>query len=167
MNFLQLFRINISYIIFYNINFFIILFILQKYLFKKINTVLEDREKKIKESLDNSKFIEEKKEEIEKEYREKMVETQKESERIINEARQSAENIRLEILENSKQESDRIIREAEEETQKFHDQMYIALKKELVELTISGISKSLEELLDEKDKERIIEKSIKFIKNER
>jgi F-type H+-transporting ATPase subunit b len=167
MNFIELFRINISYIIFYTIDFFIILLILQKYLFKKINTVLEDREKKIKESIENSKFIEQKKDEIEKEYREKMIQTQKESEQIILEARESAENIRLEILESSKEESARIISEAEKETEKFHDQIYIALKKELLDLVVIGVSKSLEDFLDEKEKEKIIKKSMEFIKNER
>ena len=167
MNFLELFRVNISYIIFYTIDFFIILFILQKYVFKKINTILEDREKKIKESIENSKIIEAQKAEMERIYREKMIETQKESEKLISEAKKTAELIKKEIIDNANDESKKIVEETKKDIQKIHDQMYLQIKKEITDLLVITISKVLKDTIDEKDHEKIINKSIKMIKNER
>ncbi len=167
MNFLTLFRVNWSYIIFYTIDFFIILYVLQRFLFKKILKILEDRENEIKVSLENSKIIEEKKEEMEKIYRDKMIETQKESEDIIEKAKEAAENIRSEMLSLTKKESKKILEESEKEAQKFHDQMYENLKKEILDLVVITTQKALSNLIDEKEKQKIISKSIEYIKNEK
>ncbi len=165
MNFFNQFGINIQYLIFYTLDFFIILYILQKFLFKKIFRILDEREKKIVESLEYAEAIKKKKEEMDERYKEAMHKTQREVQEMIREAKISAEKLSQDILLNAENEAKVFIKKAEEEVQNTHDKMYITLKKELLDIVLFTTKKVLRENMTKEIEANITKDTIKYIKN--
>ena len=167
MNFFNQFRLNIQYIIFYMVDFIIILFVLQKFLFKKIANVLNERESIIKKGLEDAKESQEKKEEMEERYKEIMKETQREVDQILKGTRVSAEKLRDEIINTSEIEAKKIIEEAENKISQDHDKMYELLKNEVKRIAIDITEKVLDENLGREERDIILKKSIKYLENEK
>ena len=65
------------------VNFLLLLFILKKFLYNPVINMLNDRTKKIEESLKQAKEIEEKRIEIEKEKIKEILKARKEAEQIL------------------------------------------------------------------------------------
>ena len=167
MNFFNQFRLNIQYIIFYMVDFIIILFVLQKFLFKKIANVLNERESIIKKGLEDAKESQEKKEEMEERYKEIMKETQREVDQILKGTKVSAEKLRNEIINTAEIEAKKIIEEAENKISQDHDRMYELLKNEVKGIAIDITKKILDENLGREERDIILKKSIKYLENEK
>src|SRR3989344_2266081 len=75
------------------VNFFILLFILKKFLYKPILGMLETRKQKIAESLKNAESIEKKLQAIGEEREEALKKAGKEAEEIIRDATEAANQI--------------------------------------------------------------------------
>jgi F-type H+-transporting ATPase subunit b len=165
MSFFNQFGINIQYLVFYTIDFFIILYVLQKFLFKKIFRILDEREKKIVESLEYADAIKKTKQEMDERYKEAMHKTQREVQDMIREAKIQAEKLRQDILLNAEDEAKVFIKKAEEEIQNNHDKMYASLKKELLDIVLFTTKKVLRENMTKEIEANITKDTIKYIKD--
>ena len=114
------------------VNFLIILFLLKKFFFAPIIGILENRKRRIEESLKNADLIEE-----------KLAETEEKTQKILEEARNNAVN----IISEAKQEADRIYEQAQEDTRK--------LAEETIAKTAIQIEKQKEELEKQLEKETL------------
>ena len=90
------------------VNFLIILFLLQKFFYKPIIKMLDDRKKRIEESLKNADLIEEKLKNTAEQSAKILAETQKNAHDLIAEAKDRAEQ----IIENTNVEARKSIEEA-------------------------------------------------------
>src|SRR3990167_3215932 len=98
------------------VNFLIILFLLKKFFYKPIVKLLEDRKKKIEESLKNADLIEE-----------RLKKTEEKSAQIIEEARRNSQN----LISESKKEADRILAQAAIEARKNAEHTIIETQNQL------------------------------------
>lgn len=98
------------------VNFAIILFVLKKFFYKPIVQTLEDRKKRIEESLNNADLIEE-----------KLQKTEEKTAKIIEEASQNAK----EMIANAKSESQRIADEALLEARKTQEEIIAAARVQI------------------------------------
>ena len=93
------------------VNFLILLFILKKFLYKPIQKVLDERKKRIEDSLKNAEEIEQ-----------RLLRTQEESDKIIAKALKEAQNIldqtnetSAQILDGANKQAERILQRATED----------------------------------------------------
>ncbi|MBI2594370.1 F0F1 ATP synthase subunit B, partial [Candidatus Curtissbacteria bacterium] len=111
------------------VNFVIILFLLKRFFYKPISRVLEDRKKKIEESLKNAQLIEE-----------KLAQTEKKSVQILDEARNNAQN----IIDEAKREAEKNTTAAAIEARNTLEQT-VASAKAQIEAQRAAMQKDLEQ----------------------
>jgi len=116
MEFLNEFGIQPTLLIAQIVNFLIILFLLKKFFYKPIIKLLDDRKKKIEESLKNADLIEE-----------RLKQTEEKSIQIIEEARRNSQN----LISESKKEADRILAQAAIEARKSTEQTILDAQTQL------------------------------------
>lgn len=143
------------------VNFFILLFILKKFLYKPILKVLEERKKRIEDSLKNA-------EEIEK----RLAQTQQESEKIIAQTLKEAQKIldqtnieAAEILKKANQETDKILLKASNDAKKiveFEREVLIRqVRTNVGSLITLAFEKIAGKKFTKKDQIEIIEKEVR------
>ena len=138
------------------IGFLIVLFILKKFAWKPLLSILEERRSRIKSEFDklddekkNLKELtldyEDKLKEIEGFTRQKILEGAKEGQQMANQIKENARKEALEIMSRSKDEIHREMEKAK-----------VMLKNEMVNLSLQAAEKIIQEKLDEdKDKKLI------------
>jgi len=153
-------EINIWQVLFQAINFGVILFVLNKFLYKPIMGVLEAREKKINEGLAAAEKNLKAEEEVEKNKKSEIAKARKEALSIIKdaekEAKDKAESIMAEAKSKAKEEAARILASAEAEKA----QALKSVEKEAAKLAVAMAKKSLAEVLSPKEIETITTKLI-------
>ncbi|MBI3282906.1 F0F1 ATP synthase subunit B [Candidatus Curtissbacteria bacterium] len=142
------------------VNFLVILFLLRKFFFGPIVKVLDDRKKRIEESLKNADLIEE-----------KLAKAEQNSQKILEEARTNAAN----IATDAKREADRIYeqtatdaRKLTEETiakatiqiEKQRQELEKQLEKETLTLVALIVKKVLGRNLRDNERQNLTQKAI-------
>lgn len=87
------------------VNFFILLFFLNIFLFKPLKQAIKDREDKVRNTLDEAESINAEAEKLKEQYGQKLSQAKKEAQDIIQSAQDSAEKTKNEIIDDAKKEA--------------------------------------------------------------
>lgn len=143
------------------VNFFILLFILKKFLYKPILKVLEVRKNKIEESLKNAEEIEKRLAEISEREEEAILKAAREGEKMIKEAGEAASQ----IIEDGKKKYQDILSQATEDTKKLLQTEKMKLEQEIKEsmadFVVLALEKVTGKVLTQQQKKEIVEQEIK------
>lgn len=143
------------------VNFLILLFILKKLLYKPILKVLDERKKRIEDSLKNAQEIERRLQQTTDQSDKIIAKTLKEAQKILDQTNQAA----AQIMDQTNQAAEEILRKATKEGEKM-----VALEKEMLMQRIKEYVGSLVTLVVEKvtgkkitlkDQKEIIEKEVR------
>ncbi len=141
------------------ISFAIVAFLLQKFAYKPIVTILEERRQRIAEGLANAEKIKRELAEAEKRYQEILDKANTEAQRMIDEARASASAVAERRTQQAISEAEGIIAKAREATELEHDRMLSELKREVGRLVLDTTSKVTGKVLTDDDQRRISEET--------
>lgn len=119
------------------ISFTLVAIILQKFAYKPILTVLEERRQKIAEGLLNAEKIKKQLAESEVRYQEILSKANAQAQHMINEARASAQALSDKKTQQAISEAEQIIVKAREATAIERDKVFADLKREVGRLVIS------------------------------
>lgn len=161
MDILENFGVKPIFLIAQIVNFLILLFILQRFLYKPILKVLEERKKKVAESLKNAEEIEKRLTEITAEKDKQIKETVKESEKILEGATKSANEIIQEARSKASVDIKRMFEKSQKEAEAEREKMRQEIKAELAGLVVAGLEKVTGKVLTEKDQKELVQKSLK------
>ena len=140
------------------IGFLIAVFLLKKFAWKPLLSILEERRSKIKSEFDNIDNEKKKVEDLLSDYQTKLKEIDSLARVKIQEAAREGQKMANEIKENARKESKDILTKAREEIQRDVDKAKVQLKNDLVNMTMRVAEKLIREKLDEeKDKKLIAE----------
>ena len=143
------------------VNFFILLFILKKFLYSPLLKVLETRKRKIEDSLRNAEEIELKLTETNEKIDKMMVKVSSEIQKMTEEAKKSASQIideaRLEAL-NQAQE---IMEKNQEAVKLEKEKMISEVKSHVVDLVIEVFKKITGKVISKEDQKKLIEREIR------
>ncbi len=147
------------------VNFLVLLFILQKLLYKPILKVLEERKRRIEESLLNAEKIQKELEETEIK-REKVInEAIDEGKKIIAEATASANQIVADSHAKAKEDMDNMMAEGARMIAGERDKMTTEVKTEVASMIELSLEKVLGKALDAKSHQRLVDEAVKTIKS--
>jgi F-type H+-transporting ATPase subunit b len=150
--------LEIGQIVTHIIGFLIAVFLLKKFAWKPLLSILEERRSKIKSEFDNIDKEKEKVEGLLSDYQTKLKEIDSLARVKIQEAARDGQKLANEIKENARKESKDILAKAREEIQMDVDKAKVQLRDDLVNMTIRAAEKLIREKLDEeKDKKLIAE----------
>lgn len=139
------------------VNFAIVLFILWRWVFKPVVSGMEERTKKIEDSLNTADKVNKEKEEFEQWKTKEMVSARQEATNIISEAKKTATTTKDQILEQAKAEQQQILEQSKLELEKQKLQTVTEAKSAIADLVIQSTEKLLRAKLDGKSDGKLIQ----------
>jgi len=130
------------------VNFFILLFLLWKFLYKPILKVFDERSKKIKESLDQAEKVKQEAKKTEKIRQEILQNAKKEAENTLNKAEKIAEKNKKEIINQASLEAKKLLEKTQQEIDKQKKNILESVRKDISSLTLISLEKILGKLED-------------------
>jgi len=138
------------------VNFVILLLILQRFLYKPILNMLQQRQERIRESMEYADRVKREAERAQKDYEKKIEESRREAQAIIAQAMQQAERLREEILAKAQDEAREIKAKALEDVEYERKRVVAELRDQVADLAILAAGRVLGKALDEKTHRQVV-----------
>lgn len=145
------------------INFFILLFLLQRFVYKPLVGLLEKRRSTIDESLQKAQEIERRYHASKLEQEEILKHSRTEAASIIEEAKEAAETLKGETLAKTREENEAMLAKAKAELERQRQAMLRELKHEVGSLVVSAVKKITLEVPSEKAREKFIKEALEEV----
>ncbi|MDB6153855.1 MAG: synthase subunit [Chthoniobacteraceae bacterium] len=145
------------------ISFLAVAFLLQKFAYKPILTVLEERREKIAEGLENAKRTKQQLADAQKTSNEILEKANAEAQRMIEEARAAAKAVGERQTQAAIAEAEQIVARAHQATVLERDQTMLDLRKQISRLVIDTTAKVSGRVLTEEDQRRLSEDASRAI----
>jgi F-type H+-transporting ATPase subunit b len=142
-------------------NFVILLFVLQRFAYRPLLQVLDERRRRVAESLKQADQIKEELAKTQSARDEVLSEGRKAAQRMIDEARQAAERLRDTQLAEATHAAQDLLRKAEEAGRQEHDRLMIELRREMVALVVATTAKVTGKILTAEDQRRLADETLK------
>ncbi len=139
--------------------FAIVAFLLQRYAYKPILAVLDERRKRIKESLDQAQRIKQELANSQAKTHEMMVKAGQDAARMIEEARAAAARVQEQESQKAIAAAQAIVDKARQATQAEHARMLAELRREVGRLVVATTAKVTGKVLTLEDQERLVEEA--------
>ncbi len=153
--------INLPLLIAFVINFIILFALLSIFLYKPVLKMLDERQAKIKESMEQAEKIRQETARSEEEIKAHLETARKEGQAIIVQATQIGERLKQEAKEGARQEAESVISKARTEIQRDRDKTIEELREEFADIAILAAEKVINETLDKKKHRKLIEEVLK------
>jgi F-type H+-transporting ATPase subunit b len=134
-------------------------FLLQRYAYKPILIMLEERKKRIKEGLDNAEQIKQELANTQTKTHEIMVKAGQEATRMIEEARAAAAKVQEQETQKAIAAAQDIVDKARQATQAEHARMLADLRREVGRLVVDTTRKVTGKVLTTDDQKRLAEET--------
>jgi F-type H+-transporting ATPase subunit b len=152
--------IDLGAFVFYTLNFLLLLFLLQQFLFRPVLSALHNRETRIRESIENAEQVKQQVARAQQDYEARLNEARQEAARILAQANERAKVVEQEVVANARQEAERIQVEARAQIQQERDQLLRGLQAQLGNLVIQTASTVVGQELNSRGHERLIQEAI-------
>jgi F-type H+-transporting ATPase subunit b len=126
--------------------------------YRPIMRMLDERSRKIKESMEQTEYIKQQAERAEGEAAKRIEAAAKEGQEAIARALRTGEEIRQGAQQQAKQEAEALIARARSEIRRERDEAIDELRKEFADITIMAAEKVIDRTLDKKAHRQIIDK---------
>jgi len=145
------------------ISFCIVAYLLQRFAYKPILAVLEERRRKIEEGQINAEKIKKELAEAEKRYQEIVAKANADGQKMIDEARESAAHLSERKQQKAIAAAEKIISKAREAAAIEHDRTMESLKRELGRLVVDTTAKVTGKVLTPDDQRRLQEEAAREV----
>jgi F-type H+-transporting ATPase subunit b len=145
------------------VTFFVLFGLLIKVAWKPILSVVEQREKRIQDSLQRAEQAQSEHQRLLQEQQKIFADSEEQIQKMLKENREIAENLKNGIIENAKKEAEKIHRETQQIILREKEAAITELKKQVTDLAIQVASKLMQENMDEKKHRNLVDSYIKDI----
>ena len=149
--------INLPGLVWHLVNFIVLLFILQRFLFPPILRMLDERQARIRESMERAEALREESARTAETVRQQLDEARREGQNIINTATQMAERIRTESQERAQAEYEAILRRAQEDAARERAQAFAELRTQIADLAVQAAGRIIHRNLDAGAQRQLVE----------
>lgn len=153
--------IDLQSLVAFIINFVLLLGLLTVVLYRPVTRMLDERSVKINESLQEAERIRKESVQAEESVKAQVEAGRKEGQAIIAQATQIAERVKEEARAGAKDEANALIAKARTEIDREREESYNQLRQEFVDLAISAAEKVINQSLDKKAHQKLIEEVLK------
>ncbi len=153
--------INLPTLIAQIVNFLILLGLLYLVAYKPIMRMLDERSRRVKESMEQTELIKQQAERAEEEVKKQIEAASREGQEIIARAVRSGEDVRQKAQQEARQDAESLIARAQVEIQRERDEAIGELRKEFADLTILAAGKVIDRSLDKEAHRQLIDKVLK------
>jgi len=153
--------INLPLLVAFVINFLILFGLLTLVLYRPVLKMLDERQAKIKESIEQAERIKEQTAHSEEEIKAHLETAKKEGQAVIVQTTQIGERLKEEAKEKARQEAEAIVSKAQAEIRQERDKIVDELRKEFVDIAILAAEKVTRETLDKEKHRKLIDEVLK------
>ena len=143
------------------VSFGIVAFLLQKFAYKPVVTMLEERRKRIEESLANAEKIKAELQRTEAQRQEVLTQANAQANKLIEEARTAAGRVREQETQKAIAAAEQIVTKAREAAAADHARMLAELKREVGRLVVQTTATVTGKILTPEDQKRLAEETAK------
>lgn len=150
--------INLPVLVAQIINFLILFGILYLVAYKPILRMLDERSRRIKESMEQAESIKEQSARAEEEVKKQLGEVSREGQERIARAVRAGEEVKQKAQAEARQEAEALIARARSEIQRERDEAVGEVRREFADLTILAAGKVIDRSLDKEEHRQLIDK---------
>lgn len=148
------------------VNFAILLFILERFVYRPVMRMLDERREGIAESAKREKQIAEKLSQMEVEREKLLAEARVESQRIIDQAKQGGEAVQKKLFAEAHAETVRLRLEAEKGLAGEKAKLVADVRKEVGSVVVEAIERSFSDVLDARAQGRMVEQALAVLREQ-
>jgi F-type H+-transporting ATPase subunit b len=141
--------INPLTVVWHAVNFLILLVVLQRFLYRPVLKMLDDRATRIKDSMTQAETARAEMARLNDEARAILEEARREGQTLLAQANRNAERILSEARELAQQESERLAERARAELSRERDQAFAELRQEVADLAVMAAGHVIQRSLDD------------------
>lgn len=145
------------------LNFFVLLAILNKFLYKPILAILENRKEEIRSNLQNAKTAEEEADKLRQAYKKQLQEAKHEAKDIIDAAHSMAEQRKKEIINEARGEAVEITEKAQATIREEKEKALAQLREEVASLVVLAAGRVIDKSITRQDHEKLIRDTIQEV----
>jgi len=153
--------INLPLLVAFVINFLILFGLLTLVLYKPALKILDERQAKIKDSIEQAERIKEQAASSEEEIKVHLETARKEGQAVIAQATQIGDRLKEEATEKARQEAEKIVLKSQSEIRQERDKLIDDLRKEFVDIAILAAEKVTKETLDKQKHQKLLDEVLK------
>jgi len=146
------------------INFFILLFLLKKFLYTPMLKFLRERRETIEQGLKKSALAERQFKEMRELQARELAKTRQEAQKIIDEAKKRAGEAQKEMLAAGKAQAETLFAKAEKDIEQLKNQRLAEAESEIGKLAVKSLEYMLKEKISEEKKVSLQDEAIAHIK---
>lgn len=140
------------------VTFIILLVILRFVAYKPIMRMLDERSRRVKESMEQAESIKEQSARAEEELKKQIGEASREGQERIARAVKAGEEVKQKAQEEAKKEAETLLSRARAEIQTERDEAIGEVRREFADLTVLAAGKVIEKSLDKEEHRELIDK---------
>ena len=141
----------------HTINFVVLIFLLRKVLYRPVVTMLDERQRRIRESIERAERVRLEAERADQEREGQLAETRRQVREMLDQATQTAERIRADAHRQAQEESDRMIERARQEATAERAQAMADLRREVGSLAMMAAERVIGRNLDDQAQRTLVE----------
>lgn len=161
--------INLPLLIAFLINFILLFVLLSFVLYKPVMKILDERQAKIRESMEQAEAIKQQTDRTEQDIKAQLQLAQIEAQKIVAQATQIGDRLKTEAKEEARLEAENIINKAKIEIERQRERDIEELRTQFADIAILAAEKVIKETLDKEKHRKLIEevmtKDAKFKQN--
>ena len=165
MAFFDAFGVDLPKLIFQVVNFLLLLYLLNRFLFKPVLKLLDERESRIRKGLEDAEAAARDLELARAEREAALDEARKEAQAMVARANKIAEDSRAEILAEAKAQADKVTARAREEITAEKDKAMAELRATVADLALQAAGRLVRSEMDTPTQRRLVEDFLKEVKN--
>jgi F-type H+-transporting ATPase subunit b len=142
------------------VTFVILLVILRFVAYKPLMRMLDERSRKVKESMEQAEAVKQQSANAEEEVKKQLAEAGREGQDRIARAVKAGEDMKQKAQEDARQEAEALLSRARSEIQRERDDAISSVRREFADLTIMAAGKVIDRSLDKEQHRELIEKAL-------
>jgi F-type H+-transporting ATPase subunit b len=152
--------INLPLLIAFIVNFVILFGLLGLFLYKPVMKMLDERSKRIKESMERIEATKEEYAHAGEEVKRLISKAREDGQALVSQATQTGERLKEEAREGARKEAQAIVDRTRAELEEERDRIIDDLRREFVDISISAAEKVIKETLDKERHRKLIEEAL-------
>ncbi len=144
-------------VIFSVINIIVLFLFVWKFLFGRVNKILEKRAAIIQDDLNSAKEKSEAAEKMKTEYEATLKDARTEAKEIVESAKQDAKHWGDELCEQARMEADATIKTAQKETARERQEMLDGVRSEIADLALTAAGKLMQQEVDDEANRKLVD----------
>jgi F-type H+-transporting ATPase subunit b len=153
--------INLPLFIAFLINFVILFVLLSVFLYKPVTKMLNDRQAKIKESMEQAEAIKQQTAQTEQEIKKQLENAHKEAQKILAQATEIGDKLKAEAKDVARKEAESITIKAQAEIDRQREKDIQELRAQFADIAILAAEKVIKENIDKEKNSKIIDEVLK------